>query len=155
MQLADEAATASLGRALARALPDSLAGWLILADGDLGAGKTTLARSLLRGLGHDGPVPSPTYTLVEPYTLAAGEVYHVDLYRIVDPEELEFLGWTELRAGLAIIEWPNRVPGLAAEADLIVRLAYDETGGRNVELQAISARAAPILDSLSVNVGDS
>ncbi|MDP7041736.1 MAG: tRNA (adenosine(37)-N6)-threonylcarbamoyltransferase complex ATPase subunit type 1 TsaE, partial [Gammaproteobacteria bacterium] len=80
--LADETATIQLGADLAGALSASPAGWLILLQGDLGAGKSTLARSMLRAFGHAGAVPSPTYTLVEPYDFRSFSVYHIDLYRI-------------------------------------------------------------------------
>ncbi len=138
--LADESATIELGTQLARQIPERAAGWLILLQGELGAGKSTLARALIRGLGHDGPVPSPTYTLVEPYELAGGTVYHVDLYRIGSAEELEFLGWDELSDGLLLVEWPERVPGLFAQADVLIRLDY-QASGRVATIVAQSERA--------------
>ncbi len=148
--LPDEAATAALGAALARALPAEPGGLLILLQGELGAGKSTLARALLRALGHEGPVPSPTYTLVEPYELAAGRrgmVYHVDLYRVAAADELDYLGWDELSDGLLLVEWPERAPALFAQADLTVSLAYDGAG-RRVALTAGSNRGAALLAAL-------
>lgn len=122
--LPDEAATIELGEALARSLPDDPSGWLITLSGELGAGKTTLARALLHALGHTGPVPSPTYTLVEPYSLSFGTLYHVDLYRIGGADELEFLGWSDLREGLVLVEWPDRARALTGSADIAVELRY-------------------------------
>jgi len=139
LHLADEAATAALAEALAAALPVPSSGWTILLQGDLGAGKSTLARALLRALGHAGPVPSPTYTLVEPYRLAQTTVYHVDLYRIGSPDELYYIGWDDLDDGLRLVEWPDRAPGLADTADLRVQLAY-AGAGRTAVLEGLSER---------------
>ncbi len=148
--LADERATAALGEALVAALPDDTAGWLVLLQGELGAGKTTLARGMLRALGHTGTVPSPTYTLVEPYELPQAVVYHVDLYRIADSGELEFLGWTDLREGLLLVEWPERAPAIAADADLTVELSY-ASDGRQASVSANRPRAAAVVDRLALS----
>lgn len=126
--LPNEAATIELGNLIARARPDNAAGCLITLSGELGAGKTTLVRSFLQCLGHRGPVPSPTYTLVESYELLDVPIHHVDLYRIADSAELEFLGWSDLRAGLVIVEWPERVPGLEDSAAMAIRLHYADHG---------------------------
>ena len=141
--LPDEDATRAFGAALAGALPPDTAGWLLLLQGELGAGKTSTARSLLRALGHEGAVPSPTYTLVEPYEFASGKVYHVDLYRIADANELEFLGWSELGDGLVLVEWPERVPGIASTADLQITLSYRDEG-REAQVTALSERARTV-----------
>lgn len=147
LHLPDEAATIDLARRLQQALDGSLAGWTILLEGELGAGKSTFARGLIRALGHEGAVPSPTYTLVEPYELPAGTIYHVDLYRISDAEELRYLGFNELADGLRLIEWPDRSPGLTEAADLRIRLAYDGEG-RRATLEGLSDRAADVVDRL-------
>lgn len=139
IDLRDEAATTAFGDGLAKALPADTTGWLISLKGELGAGKTTLARALLEGLGHTGPVPSPTYTLVEPYTLGSRRVFHVDLYRIGDEAELEFLGWDDLREGLILLEWPERAPGASAAADLAIGLSY-AGAGRAASLGAATER---------------
>jgi tRNA threonylcarbamoyladenosine biosynthesis protein TsaE len=102
--LPDERATEALATRLAAAMPPSTAGLTLLLRGDLGAGKSTFARALIRSLGHAGAVPSPTYTLVEPYDLPGGMVYHVDLYRVSSEDELRYLGWTELDEGFRIVE---------------------------------------------------
>lgn len=146
--LENEAATHAFGGALVAALPATHAGWQLLFDGELGAGKTSTVRAMLRALGHEGAVPSPTYTLVEPYELASGKVYHVDLYRIVEANELEFLGWSELNDGLLLVEWPQRAPAIEATADLKVALEY-RGDGRAVTVAALSERALPILERLT------
>lgn len=147
--LPDEAATGALAEAVASALPDAIGGLTLLLEGDLGAGKSTFARSLIHAMGHSGPVPSPTYTLVEPYDLPPGNVYHIDLYRVSSEDELRYLGWNELDEGFRIVEWPERAPGIAAEADLRVHLAY-EGSGRSAEIEARSARGERILADLSM-----
>jgi tRNA threonylcarbamoyladenosine biosynthesis protein TsaE len=142
--LPDDAATGAFATDLATALPESTSGLTLLLRGELGAGKSTFARALIRALGHTGPVPSPTYTLVEPYDVPAGAIYHIDLYRVSDEEELRYLGWTELDDGFRIVEWPDRVPGIAAEADLRLTLDYHEPG-RQADLEDLSAAGAEIL----------
>ena len=137
--LPDEAATTAFGRELLDALPEDLAGWTLLLKGELGAGKSTLARALIKAAGHRGAVPSPTYTLVEPYNLPGGNIYHIDLYRISDEDELRDLGWNELDDGCRIVEWPDRAPGLTGQADLAITLSYEGVG-RTVEVEGLSDR---------------
>ena len=144
--LPDAAATERLGAALADALPRPAGGWTLLLNGELGAGKSTLARAFLRQLGHAGPVPSPTYTLVEPYELDDLAVYHVDLYRIGGEDELRYLGWNDFEEGLKLIEWADRAPGLAATADLDIRLGYDGDA-RVAGIAPLSARATRWLET--------
>ncbi|WP_395791178.1 tRNA (adenosine(37)-N6)-threonylcarbamoyltransferase complex ATPase subunit type 1 TsaE [Aquimonas sp.] len=136
LDLIDEATTQALGARLAATLPGRAVAHL---EGDLGAGKTTLARALLRALGVEGAVKSPTYTLIERYSVYGGEAAHLDLYRIADPEELEFLGLDELHASarLWLVEWPARGRGFLPPADLQVRLEVAGTGRRAV-LTALS-----------------
>jgi tRNA threonylcarbamoyladenosine biosynthesis protein TsaE len=100
------------------------AGGLVFLTGELGAGKTTLVRGLLRGLGHRGPVRSPTYTLVESFELPQAMVHHLDLYRIADAEELEYLGIRDLLDGasLVLVEWPERGAGVLPAPDLRVHI---------------------------------
>lgn len=143
--LADEAATAAFGRRLLSLLPEELAGWTVLLSGELGAGKSTFARALIKAAGHNGPVPSPTYTLVEPYQLPRGNIYHIDLYRIASEEELRYLGWSELDDGLRLVEWPDRAPGLTATADLALLFAY-EGDGRRAELKGLSDRGMALIE---------
>jgi tRNA threonylcarbamoyladenosine biosynthesis protein TsaE len=135
VDLPDVASAEALGRALAAALPLG-PGLVLHLQGELGAGKTTLARALLRALGVTGPVRSPTYTLIERYPMAAGECAHLDLYRIADPEEMEFLGLDDLAgARLMLVEWPQRGASAVPAADLTLSLTIAGTGRRAV-LQA-------------------
>jgi len=148
LQLPEPAATDELAAKLSAVLPADVAGWTMLLEGELGAGKSTFARALIHAMGHEGAVPSPTYTLVEPYHLPATTIYHVDLYRVSDEEELRYLGWTELEDGFRLVEWPERVPGLASTADLLLHLDYADHG-RQAELRALSARAKGLVSRLS------
>jgi len=124
--LADAQATALLGEQLASAITPGI----IYMRGELGAGKTSLARGLLHGLGHTGKVRSPTYTLVEPYALEPCRVYHLDLYRLADAEELEWLGLRDMLAdaALLLVEWPERGSGYLPAADLTIDLEFSGDG---------------------------
>ncbi len=146
--LPDEVATIAFANQLHAALPADIAGWTVLLEGELGAGKSTLARALIRAFGHVGAVPSPTYTLVEPYKLRCGNIYHVDLYRIAAEEELRFLGWNELDDGLRLVEWPQRAPDLVARADLQITLSYAQAG-RNLDFVGLSERGRALASKLS------
>lgn len=137
--LPDEDAQREFGARLASMLPSS-GGFVIYLEGNLGAGKTTLTRGLLHGLGHRGSVRSPTYTLIEPYELGRRSVAHLDLYRLADPEELEYLGLRDLLedACLMLVEWPEKGVGMLPPADLKLILEFAEEG-RNLTLEALSA----------------
>ena len=144
--LEDEAATAALAEALAATQPRSA---VVDLHGDLGAGKSTLARAWLRALGVAGTIRSPTYTLVERYPLAAGgEALHLDLYRIGDAGELEFLGLDAPDAALGLVEWPDRGRGGLPPADLHVRLAM-AGAGREARLEAGGATGEAWLSTLA------
>ena len=125
--LPDEAATAAFGRKLA-ALTKGRG--LITLQGDLGSGKTTLSRALIRALGHEGPVKSPTYTLVEPYELGPTRVLHYDLYRLTDPEELHYLGVRDFLDDdtLTLVEWPERGSPWLPAPDLALELQVAGSG---------------------------
>jgi tRNA threonylcarbamoyladenosine biosynthesis protein TsaE len=146
--LKDEGATQALAAAIADALPDNCRGWCILLQGELGSGKSTVARALLRRLGHKGPVPSPTYTLVEPYELPDKLIYHIDLYRITGEDEVPFLGWSDWQDGLMLVEWPERAGRLLDSADLSIRLDYAGPG-RHAMLAAVSDRGAELIGRLA------
>lgn len=145
--LPDEAATVAFAARVSRALPESLGGLTLLLEGDLGTGKSTFARALIKTLGHTGPVPSPTYTLVEPYDVPTGQIYHIDLYRVSDEAELRYLGWNELDTGFRLVEWPDRAPAIADEADLALTLAV-RGSGRSARLEARSSRGQSIVDRI-------
>ncbi|MDX1451045.1 MAG: tRNA (adenosine(37)-N6)-threonylcarbamoyltransferase complex ATPase subunit type 1 TsaE [Oleiphilaceae bacterium] len=144
IQLADECASLCFGESLAKEfVAQSTSRLMVYLSGTLGAGKTTLTRGILRGFGYQGAVKSPTYTLVEPYELAQVNVYHFDLYRLGDPEELEFMGVRDYFSmpvegeapRLCIIEWPEQGGALLPPADLHVRLEV-AGAGRKMVLQA-------------------
>lgn len=131
IDLPDAEATAALGAELA---PTLRGGGQVHLSGELGAGKTTLVRALLHALGHAGAVRSPTYALVEPYRIGELEVYHLDLYRIADPQELDYLGLRDwLRPdNLVLIEWPERGGAHLPPPDLSIRLEHAGEGRRAV-----------------------
>ncbi len=146
IELPGEAATLSLGARLAHALDAGLSIWL---EGDLGAGKTTLTRGVLRELGFSGRVKSPTYTLVELYELSRFNLYHFDLYRFTDPDEWEDAGFREYfnAASVCLIEWPAKAGGRLPEADLRVRFEILESG-RKVRIEALTEAGRACLDRL-------
>ena len=134
------------GRALAAATEGELTVFL---QGNLGMGKTTLCRGVLQHFGHQGAVKSPTYTLVEPYDMAAAVVYHFDLYRLADPEELEYLGIRDYFAvpALRLIEWPDKGAGVLPDADVTVQI--ERAGeGRRLCCRGDSERGAAVLQRL-------
>ncbi|UHQ18636.1 tRNA (adenosine(37)-N6)-threonylcarbamoyltransferase complex ATPase subunit type 1 TsaE [Lysobacter sp. KIS68-7] len=131
LHLPDPDATDRFGALLARTRPPRA---VVHLRGDLGAGKSTLARALLRALGVTGAIRSPTYTLVERYPLAdGGDALHLDLYRIGNPGELEFLGIDAADGALWLVEWPERGGDALPPADLDLALAIDG-GGRSIDL---------------------
>lgn len=145
--LADEAATRQLAEQLAAVVDGGLVLWL---QGPLGAGKTVFARRFLQSLGVGERVKSPTYSLIEPYVLGNGQAaWHLDLYRIADASELEWLGLDALDNADAIIlvEWPERGAGALPAADLQVRLVHSGDG-RTARLRAVSDRGRAVLDQL-------
>jgi len=145
-QLNNEDETIAVGQKLARHIQAPLTLYL---TGDLGAGKTTLSRGLIQGLGHKGAVKSPTYTLVEPYELDGVEVYHFDLYRLNDPEELEFMGIRDYftDSSLCIVEWPDKGDGLLPDADIHLHLNYVNQG-REIQIRALTESGKKLLAAI-------
>lgn len=143
--LADEAATLAFGAQLARGLQPGMSFYL---EGDLGAGKTTLVRGMLRALGYRGRVKSPTYTLAESYSLPAFELYHFDLYRMHDPREWLDAGFRDVSDGRAVslIEWPEKAAGWLPAPDVIVRLTIADDA-REIECETASPRGARYLET--------
>jgi tRNA threonylcarbamoyladenosine biosynthesis protein TsaE len=140
--LPDAHATENLGRALSRALTG---GMVVTLTGELGAGKTTLVRGVLRGLDIAGPVKSPTYTLVEPYAISSLHLYHFDFYRLRDPDEWEEAGFREYfrNDAICMIEWPDKAGPALPRPDLAIALEIegDAASGRRCTLSAFTERA--------------
>ena len=144
--LSDHDATIALGVQLGRALSGGVTVYL---EGCLGAGKTTLCRGILGAFGHSGAVKSPTYTLVEPYELDNATVYHFDLYRLGDPEELEYMGIRDYFTdnGICIIEWFERGEGILPKPDVLITLA-PKNESRHATLTGVSSTGMQIIKSI-------
>jgi tRNA threonylcarbamoyladenosine biosynthesis protein TsaE len=148
VELEDEAATTRLGALLAETIPQESKEMLLTLQGELGAGKTSLARALIRCLGAAGPVRSPTYTLVEPYDLPRGRVLHLDLYRLSGGEELDLCA----ASLLALVEWPERAGESLGTADVEAELSYAGSG-RRLRLRAGTPGGQAWLDGLARRLG--
>jgi tRNA threonylcarbamoyladenosine biosynthesis protein TsaE len=154
-RLADATATRMAGRAIAAGLVtlSQATPLLITLHGELGAGKTTLVSGLLTALGFDGPVRSPTYTLIEPYELAGRQFYHLDLYRLTDPMQLEELGVRDLMqpGAVLLVEWPERAGAALATTDLSIYLSYPVQGadGRTLRLEPSTENVSQLVHSLT------
>jgi len=146
LKVSGEQAQEALGAAIAAAAPPSCVIYLI---GDLGAGKTTLARGFIRALGYKGAVKSPTYALLEPYDLPDRRCYHFDLYRLADPEELEYLGIRDLLQSEAIllVEWPEKGEGELPPADLVIEIGHDGEC-RQLQIKSHSEKGNGLLQNL-------
>lgn len=149
--LADENTTIALGAELAKALAPGL---VIYLNGDLGAGKTTLARALLHALGYRGKVKSPTYTLVEIYVVSSLYLYHFDFYRFNDPNEWHEAGFREYfnEAAVCLVEWPEKAGGLLPPADIEIGL-FVEGEGRRAEIAAGTEKGRQCLSVLVGSAG--
>jgi tRNA threonylcarbamoyladenosine biosynthesis protein TsaE len=146
IQVDGEDAMVALGKRLAAAMAAPM---IVYLQGDLGMGKTTLARGVARGLGHTGAVKSPTYTLVEPYEFGELMLYHFDLYRLGDPEELEYMGIRDYftEQSISLVEWPECGSGFLPPPDLLVRIERQGTG-RHLAFEAHSQRGVECLECL-------
>jgi tRNA threonylcarbamoyladenosine biosynthesis protein TsaE len=144
--IADETDMLAFGAALASVIPATA---VIFLYGELGAGKTTLARGILRGLGYQDKVKSPTYTIVEPYEMPGQKLYHFDFYRLQGTQDLEFIGVQDYFESGAIIlaEWPERGAGLLRDADLSCYIV-PEAQGRNLRIEAQTPQGLQILKDL-------
>lgn len=144
--LKGESETVALGAKVAALLQG---GEVIYLSGELGAGKTTFVRGLLNALGYSGNVKSPTYTLVEPYLINGRNIYHFDLYRINDPEELEAMGIRDYNDGesISLFEWPEQGGELLPTADIVLSLTHSEPG-RSADIESKSSRGKSILNQL-------
>ncbi len=140
-----------IGEGLSRVVP---ARCLIYLTGDLGAGKTTLTRGLLRGLGYGGAVKSPTYTLIEPYEIGERRCYHLDLYRLADPDEIEYLGLRDMleEDAIMLVEWPEQGAGALPEPDLMIHIRYLDQG-RELTVSAATEQGVRVLDKLQQELG--
>lgn len=146
LEAVDEAAMVACGKRLAAALE---AGTVVYLEGGLGMGKTTLSRGIVQAFGHRGAVKSPTYTLVEPYELGELSLYHFDLYRLGDPEELEFMGIRDYFTSdsLCLVEWPARGLGVLPPADLVITIER-KGSGRRLQMDASTARGRVVVQRL-------
>lgn len=154
--LENESETEKLGGELAAIAQSSERSITVFLEGDLGMGKTTLSRGVIRGLGHKGAVKSPTYTLVEPYEELDPPAYHFDLYRLGDPEELEYMGIRDYFSGrnFCLIEWPERGKGVLPDPDIEIHLER-QGEGRSVVLRARSELGATLLNDIELIGPDS
>ena len=145
--LTDESHTVLAGEVIGRSLNSAT---VIYLRGDLGAGKTTLCRGVLRAFGYSGAVKSPTYTLVEPYTFSDRTVYHFDLYRLGHPEELEFMGIRDYFRynSICLVEWPDRGKGYIARSDITITLTAKNMG-RMLEITADSDYGVAVLETIT------
>ena len=146
---ADEAATSAFATRLAQhwLQQAASANMVVLLHGDLGAGKTTLVRHLLRGLDVTGRIKSPTYAVVEPYVTPCVQVWHFDFYRFADPQEWEDAGLRDIFAtpGLKLVEWPDKAGDLLPQPDWIIRLSSDVDEVRHITLEALTPRGVTLM----------
>ena len=142
--LADESQQIALSKTVAKYLTTS---FLMLLKGDLGVGKTTFARGFIQGSGFQGVVKSPTYTLVEPYPINGERMcYHFDLYRLADPEELEFTGARDYfnDTDVCLVEWPEKAQGFLPQADWVCEFSHHDEG-RDLQITALTEKGESLM----------
>lgn len=152
--LANVAQVTTLARRFAQLLEDNATRfnktpWMIFLEGDLGTGKTTFVRACLQAMGETGKIKSPTYTILESYEIKQWKIFHLDLYRLADPEELHFLGLEDYftEDSIFFIEWPRKGLGVLPKPDIVLHYKF-LAQGRALELTAFSQRALPLLESI-------
>ena len=150
IDLPDERSTVAFGARLAQCCKPPLRIYL---SGELGAGKTTLSRGFIHGLGHVGSVKSPTYTLVEPYELDDVMVFHFDLYRVADPEELAYMGFNDylIAPALLLVEWAERGGDWLPPPDMLIHLSVLD-GGRQLTLIGCSQQGKQVCQQIMLGV---
>ena len=133
----------------------SAAGNVFYLHGELGAGKTTLARGFLRAYGHEGAVKSPTYTIVEHYHLKNQRIFHFDLYRLANPEELEYMGARDYfhQHAICLVEWAENGAGFLPKADLDMKITYEEAGHRRIHVEPGTHEGYRLLKDLDQYLG--
>lgn len=153
LRIPNEEGMAFIGRCFAQTGTEDLTVFL---NGELGMGKTTLSRGIIRGYGHTGSVKSPTYTLVEPYEVGSQQIYHFDLYRLADPEELEYLGIRDYfsQPAIRLIEWSEKGRGLLPVADLDINIEMDGKG-RKAQFVAHSEEGLKTMETIKNLVSQS
>lgn len=146
-KLTSEDEQVALGRRIGSACQG---GEVIHLVGELGAGKTTLSRGVLRAFGYEGAVKSPTYTLVEPYELDPLSIYHFDLYRLGDAEELEYMGIRDYfhEHSVCLIEWPEKGQGVLPEPDVVISIKVEADGSRTITAQGFSDQGLALIDAV-------
>ena len=129
-------------------------GLMIYLEGGLGAGKTTFCRGLIRGLGHDQAVKSPTFTVVEPYQLSGIYIYHCDLYRLSDPEELDYIGFEDYvhNRSICLVEWPDKGKGVLSSPDVVLSVTAEKGEQRLLDVIARSAAGEEVLNQFAAKM---
>ena len=150
--LKNEQSTNLLGLIFTKILNSHKEGLVVSLKGEMGSGKTTLVRAIIKELGHVGSVPSPTYTLIEPYNLSNKPIYHIDLYRIEEDLELEIIGWNDFEINsLIFIEWPERVHRVYKSSDIMIDFDLD-IEGRKVKIKSMSSKGASLIKNIESEI---